>query len=658
MFLRRSIVLTVAMVGLAIMGRGAWADGSDIAVQALSIPAGTSNGVSIPDSSTINPGGTQFSITWEFWIKPPTIPTSGSSARQLIARKASSNTLGIFVIDLGNNLAVGIDVVPSSQGTSDLFIPLTKEGWQHIAIVYRHTEGATLETLQLFKNGVLVSQNATKSFTNPSNSAPLIIGNNGSTVGGNITAALACEIDEFRVWAGTGSDISSTGFRSQAEIQANMSLADDVAAGTDSLGARLRFDSGPIDAPVGSVSLLGSASTTPSNAGIGDSISKPLTAGTMTFDTGTIHTDLELRDVSNIVITSGSGQITVARIPVSPATAGLPIESTTGTTTISTKQFWLISHDGSSAILPVYTGTSITPIDAVASTASVALNLAQEVGVINPDDLRLLEASFADGNPSDDWNDVANADDPLTDASTAVFPTSPATLAIFNTTTPHVANVYALGGAGDNPLPVELASFSAQAQDGKVVLRWATASESDNLGFNVYRSRTPNGKFTKLNSRLIPGLGTSGSGREYQWVDEAATEGEVYYYYIEDVSLDGQTERSEVFPVMPKGHPATLLTPTKTRLFQNYPNAFNPDTWIPYQLNQAADVLIQIYDIRGTLIRTLTLGQKPTGYYLEQGRAAYWDGRNQAGERVTSGTYFYRFQAGDFVSLKKMVLLK
>ncbi len=75
-------------------------------------------------------------------------------------------------------------------------------------------------------------------------------------------------------------------------------------------------------------------------------------------------------------------------------------------------------------------------------------------------------------------------------------------------------------------------------------------------------------------------------------------------------------------------------------------------------MNQAADVLIQIYDIQGNLIRTLTLGQKPTGYYLEKGRAAYWDGRNQAGERVTSGTYFYRFQAGDFVALKKMVLIK
>ncbi|MBI1927574.1 hypothetical protein HYR99_25445 [Candidatus Poribacteria bacterium] len=221
----------------------------------------------------------------------------------------------------------------------------------------------------------------------------------------------------------------------------------------------------------------------------------------------------------------------------------------------------------------------------------------------------------------------------------------------------NIVSVELSGIEADSALPVALSSFTGAFVDGQVILKWKTGSEWQNLGFNVYRSRTASGDSIKLNEPLIPGLGTSGSGREYQWVDDTATDGEVYYYYIEDVSLDGRTHRSDVLPVMRTDRP-TVMLPKETRLFQNYPNAFNPETWIPYQLDKAADVLIRIYDVQGNLIRTLTLGHQPAGYYLDKGRAAYWDGRNQAGERVTSGTYFYQFQAEDFVSFKKMVLIK
>ena len=96
----------------------------------------------------------------------------------------------------------------------------------------------------------------------------------------------------------------------------------------------------------------------------------------------------------------------------------------------------------------------------------------------------------------------------------------------------------------------------------------------------------------------------------------------------------------------------------ETRLLPNYPNPFNPETWIPYQLAETADVSMKIYDIRGRLVRTISVGFKPVGYYLTRERAAYWDGRNETGESVSSGVYFLQFIAGDFAATQRVVIVK
>jgi hypothetical protein len=100
------------------------------------------------------------------------------------------------------------------------------------------------------------------------------------------------------------------------------------------------------------------------------------------------------------------------------------------------------------------------------------------------------------------------------------------------------------------------------------------------------------------------------------------------------------------------------LIPKKDALLQNFPNPFNPDTWIPYQLRGNANVVIKIYSATGQLVRTLNLGHKPAGFYTEKKKAAYWDGRNEAGEHVASGVYFYQIKAGDFNATRKMVIVK
>ena len=100
------------------------------------------------------------------------------------------------------------------------------------------------------------------------------------------------------------------------------------------------------------------------------------------------------------------------------------------------------------------------------------------------------------------------------------------------------------------------------------------------------------------------------------------------------------------------------LTPSVTSLLPNFPNPFNPETWIPYQLSKPADVTLTIYDIKGHVVRALALGHQRAGLYQTRSRAAYWDGRNAVGEPAASGVYFYTLTAGDFTATRKMLILK
>ena len=103
---------------------------------------------------------------------------------------------------------------------------------------------------------------------------------------------------------------------------------------------------------------------------------------------------------------------------------------------------------------------------------------------------------------------------------------------------------------------------------------------------------------------------------------------------------------------------AGIGAPKQTLLLQNYPNPFNPETWIPYHLSEAGPVSLSIYDTKGTLIRTLSLGNQSAGFYQGRERAAYWDGRNALGEPVASGVYFYQLLTPSFQQTRRMLILK
>jgi hypothetical protein len=97
---------------------------------------------------------------------------------------------------------------------------------------------------------------------------------------------------------------------------------------------------------------------------------------------------------------------------------------------------------------------------------------------------------------------------------------------------------------------------------------------------------------------------------------------------------------------------------THSQLGQNFPNPFNPETWIPYALGSDSEVVIEIYDVRGNLVRRLDLGYREAGFYMDRSSAAYWDGRNEQGERVATGVYIYTISAGEFRATRRMVLVK
>jgi hypothetical protein len=213
---------------------------------------------------------------------------------------------------------------------------------------------------------------------------------------------------------------------------------------------------------------------------------------------------------------------------------------------------------------------------------------------------------------------------------------------------------FAFGTLGDHQLPVELGAFTAAATEDGIALSWQTLSETSNMGFEIYRSATEFGTYEQVASYRrddnLLGLGTSATGRAYNWLDPQA--GLVaqtdYFYKICDVSLSGEVSWHGPLQVQ------TLAIPEKFALRQNYPNPFNPSTTIALELPQfVKDSRLIIYDIAGRKVRTLYEGA------IQQHRfKIVWNGDNDHGARVATGVYFYHFSSPHYQAVRKMILIK
>jgi len=206
----------------------------------------------------------------------------------------------------------------------------------------------------------------------------------------------------------------------------------------------------------------------------------------------------------------------------------------------------------------------------------------------------------------------------------------------------------------DVPVAAELASFTSQVTvDQGVLLQWGVASQSNNLGWEVFRS-TDGRVFTKV-SDLVLGDGNSDEFKSYDFIDSDLPQVDVLYYYLNQIDLDGTTSRSQIVEILLSPTAvAELALPSVNSLQQNFPNPFNPETMISFDLSGDQVVNLTIYDMAGQVVRKLVDAQPMTvGSYKQM-----WDGRNDSGAKVGSGIYFYQLRAGDFIAKKKMTLLQ
>lgn len=206
----------------------------------------------------------------------------------------------------------------------------------------------------------------------------------------------------------------------------------------------------------------------------------------------------------------------------------------------------------------------------------------------------------------------------------------------------------------DVPVAAELASFAgAVTPDDGVLLQWTVASQSNNLGWEGFRS-TDDVVFEKVGD-LVIGDGTSDEFKSYSFTDGELPVADVLYYYLKQVDLDGTTARSSVIEVVLAATAVTQQAlPTANALQQNYPNPFNPETTISFDLSTESMVTLTVYSMTGQMVRTLVSDRAMgAGQYK-----SVWDGRDENGAKVGSGVYFYQLNAGDFTAKKKMTLLQ
>ncbi|NIR49895.1 T9SS type A sorting domain-containing protein [candidate division KSB1 bacterium] len=190
---------------------------------------------------------------------------------------------------------------------------------------------------------------------------------------------------------------------------------------------------------------------------------------------------------------------------------------------------------------------------------------------------------------------------------------------------------------------VELASFDAKFNgiDG-VKISWVTSREIDNLGFNILRSQSRNGDFVEINEELID---SNPEGR-YEFVDRTVKAGFRYFYILEDVDINGRKVQHGPITV-------DIEVPENFELSQNFPNPFNPETKIRFQIPNADKVVIKILDMLGREVKSLVDERKKAGFHV-----VTWDATDNHGRKVSSGVYYYQIVSGEFRQTRKMLLLK
>lgn len=286
-----------------------------------------------------------------------------------------------------------------------------------------------------------------------------------------------------------------------------------------------------------------------------------------------------------------------------------------------------------------------------------------------------LDMRISNGNLDEFMPYILNPASPSTAATTGdnyrdnvemVHIQSPGTNEIYTINISHKGTLYnsasqpfsliISGGSAYNPtLPVTLSSFDAiYSQSNQVLLTWITQSESNVFGYHIFRN-TQNSLDTsiRISSNIIPAHNTS-TENIYSFTDSQIEYDTEYYYWLQAIDLNGENEYHGPIHVLSGPIIETPnIIPIITSLKSAYPNPFNPDTNIQFQLAESNHVRIDIFNNKGQIIKQLY------NTYTEAGNhSVLWDGKDSYGNICSSGVYFYRMQAGEFVQSKKMMLIK
>ncbi len=194
---------------------------------------------------------------------------------------------------------------------------------------------------------------------------------------------------------------------------------------------------------------------------------------------------------------------------------------------------------------------------------------------------------------------------------------------------------------------VELVSFEAIGLASGIRLKWVTATETENLGFELYRSTRKDGGYVKITSKLIPGAGNCQERRAYSYDDEEVSFDSTYYYRLADVDFSGH--RGFHGPVSG----VRKFLPKEYQLHPNFPNPFNPTTTIQFDLKEPGQVSARIYNMLGQLVRVLVEEKMEAGRYRRE-----WDGRNDLGAMVPSGLYECVMEVNGRRLTRRLLLLK
>jgi len=472
--------------------------------------------------------------------------------------------------------------------------------WTHVAVTY---DGSAIKA---YVNGILKD---TRSY-----SGALSTTTNNLTLGNRPAGdrALLGKLDELRIWsdARTATEIQDNMFKVLNGDEANLvayytfdhesgTTLSDFAGDNDGTLTNMagnEWVTSPI--PVGVTGVFVNSTTQTAVGDAGKQLKTTITSG---------------GDGTNFlgIYTTGSGTDTVASGETFPS----------GVTQRS-DIFWGIEEYGS-------------------VTANLIIDYSQISGISTPSAIKLLKRD----DVSSDWTNVTSSYTHDTNNRT------------FTATGVTSFSEFSVGDGGDNSLPVELSAFHAEANErsNSITIYWVTESEVENLGFILERRAVSaeQSDWIEIANYIIDsrlqGQGSVTYRTTYSYIDDTVEEGETYDYRLADVSYDGTVTYYEMFLT---GVEIKQL-PTVFKLYPNYPNPFNPITTINYDLPEDCNVNLIIYNITGRQVIKLVDEHQQAGY-----KSIRWNSRNNSGQIVGTGMYFYAIEAGKHTAIRKMVLMK